>query len=124
VDNSHPERFPRHLRIVRGSEYRSLYSEGRRTQTRWFVLFSRQNGLGHHRLGITVSRKVGNAVVRNRVKRLFREVFRRSHAEIPDSFDFILNARQGCAGAGYGVLRDDFVAAATKACRGESGAGA
>jgi ribonuclease P protein component len=63
-------------------------------------------------------------VVRNRVKRLFREVFRKSHAEIPDSFDFILNARHGCAGAGYGVLRDDFVAAATKACRGESEAGA
>lgn len=121
MGSSHPERFPRHLRIVRGSEYRSIYSEGRRTQTQWFVLFSRQNKLGHHRLGITVSRKVGSSVVRNRVKRLFREVFRRSHAEIPDSFDFVVNARQACAGAGYGVLREDFLAAARKVCRGPNG---
>ncbi len=122
MDSSHPERFQRKLRIVRGSDFRSMYSEGRRIQTQWFVLFSRQNGLGHHRLGITVSRKVGNAVVRNRVKRLFREVFRRSHAEIPESFDFVVNARQGCAGAAYGVLRESFLAAARRACRGPCGA--
>jgi len=117
VVSADSERFPRRLRVLSPREYRCIYDEGRRTQTHWFVLFSRSNGLGYHRLGITVSRKVGRSVVRNRIKRLFREIFRRSRAEIPESSDFVVNARRGCAEAGYGLLRGEFLAAAQKACR-------
>lgn len=109
--------FPHTHRVVRGADYRAIYNEGNRIQGDRFVLFWRENSLDHHRLGITVSRKVGNAVVRNRIKRLFREVFRRSCAEIPHHYDFIVNARRGCDRAGYMKLREDFLALTLRKCR-------
>jgi len=117
VVSTDSEGFPRRSRVLSPKEFRLIYDEGLRTQTRWFVLFSRSNGLGYHRIGITVSRKVGRSVVRNRIKRLFREIFRRSRSEIPESSDFIVNARRGCAEGGYRVLREEFLAAAHRVCR-------
>ena len=105
------EGFPWQYRIVRGSDYRAIYDAGRKLHSESFVLFAKSNTLGHHRLGITVSRKIGSAVVRNRVKRLFRELFRRSAAEIPPSFDLVINAKRGCALAGFVKLREEFLAA-------------
>ena len=111
------EGFPRRSRVLSPKEFRLIYDEGLRTQTRWFVLFSRSNGLGYHRIGITVSRKVGRSVVRNRIKRIFREIFRRFSADIPGHFDLVVNAKQDCATARYAALRDDFLSAARKICR-------
>jgi len=117
------EGFPWHHRIVRGSEYRAVYDAGLKLHSERFVLFAKANTLGHHRLGITVSRKVGGAVVRNRVKRLFREIFRRSSAGIHPSFDIVLNAKRGCAGAGYRELRAEFLAVMGRISRPEGGNG-
>ena len=111
------EEFPHELRIVRSSDYRTLYQAGRKIHCDSFVLFSRANAMGHPRLGITVSRKIGDAVVRNRVKRLFREIFRRSVREIPEPLDIVVNAKSGCAGASYRKLSAEFLDAAHKLCR-------
>jgi len=111
------EGFPRKFRVVQTSEYRRLYREGRKTHSERFVIFSRVNTRGHHRFGVTVSRKVGGAVARNRVKRLFREIFRRSREEIPNQFDIVVNAKAGCVGAGYEELRAEFLAATKRISR-------
>jgi ribonuclease P protein component len=97
---------------VRGSDYRAIYGTGLKLNSERFVLFGRENNLDHHRLGITVSRKVGGAVVRNRVKRLFREIFRKSAADLPYHFDLVVNAKRACADASYGDLRNEFISAA------------
>jgi ribonuclease P protein component len=117
VDNKTDERFPRRQRIISSSDFRSIYQKGRRIDAGKFVLFCRPNELGYPRLGLTVSRKVGGAVIRNRVKRLFREVFRRSSARIPCHFDFVVNARQECGTAAYAELIEDFLSAARRLCR-------
>lgn len=111
------ELFPHEVRIVKSADYRMLYETGRKVPSQRFVLFGRENQTGHHRLGITVSRKVGCAVVRNRIKRLFREIFRKSSSEIPNHFDIVVNVRSGCVGAGYLELRAEFLASARKLCR-------
>jgi ribonuclease P protein component len=59
------------------------------------VVYAAANGLPHPRVGLSVSRKVGNAVVRNRWKRLLREAFRLSQPSLPVGLDFILIPRSG-----------------------------
>jgi ribonuclease P protein component len=110
------EQFPRSHRIVNTSDYRAIYARGRKVQSDSFVLFGAENALEHPRLGITVSRKVGGSVVRNRVKRLFREIFRKSWTDIPHPLDLVVNARRGCANTGYSDLRREFLSAVRRMC--------
>ncbi len=88
-----------------------MYGAGLKIHSQSFVLFGRENRLGHHRLGITVSRKVGSAAVRNRIKRLLREIFRKSVAATPNTIDLVVNAKREAAKAQYLELRDEFLAA-------------
>jgi ribonuclease P protein component len=88
-----------------------VYDAGQKFHSERFVLFGKENRLGHHRLGITVSRKVGSAVVRNRIKRLFREIFRRSIATIPNTIDLVVNAKRGSAQVRFEDLRGEFLRA-------------
>lgn len=57
------------------------------------VFYGLPNALGHHRLGLTVPRRVGNAVRRNRIKRLLREAFRLSQHELPGALDVVVVVR-------------------------------
>ena len=66
------------------------------------------NPLGRTRLGITVSSKVGGAVVRVRLRRLLREVFRRRQGELPTGLDLVLIARNAAAPANFKVLNQAF----------------
>ena len=114
MDKEKTEEFPHHVRIVRSSEYRALYKAGKKIHSERFVLFCRANNLGHPRLGITVSRKVGGAVVRNRIKRLLKEIFRRSIIQTPRQIDIVFNAKSGCAGVSYAELQVEWLAAIQK----------
>jgi ribonuclease P protein component len=117
VVNTTSEQFPHSVRIVKSADYRTIYREGRKIQSEKFVIFALQNQVGHHRLGITVSRRVGSAVIRNRVKRLFREIFRRSFGELPGQYDMVVNAKASCAGTSYVQLREELLAAVRRICR-------
>jgi ribonuclease P protein component len=88
----------REQRIRRHADYQRIQSQGQRLQTRHFVfvLANRPEGVLPEqgpRLGIVVSRKVGNAVVRNRVKRLIREAFRVTRHQFGDRVDLVVIAR-------------------------------
>ncbi len=111
------ERFPHSHRIVRSVDYKDIYEAGNKIHSEKFVLFGRENSSGYARLGITVSRKIGCASKRNRIKRLFREIFRRSSAEIPNNIDIVVNAKSGCVGAGFVELREEFIATVRRMAR-------
>ncbi len=87
-------RFSKALRIRKGKEFDRVFDEGERvSDSRMMIVFA-PNGLSHSRLGILASRKLGNAVKRNRVKRILREAFRLSREELPSGFDFVVVPRQ------------------------------
>ncbi|MFQ5850038.1 MAG: ribonuclease P protein component [Candidatus Binatia bacterium] len=89
------ESFRKRARLSRRSEFLGLSRGGRKVYTPHFIVISKANDRRVHRLGITVSAKVGKAVVRNRVKRLLREFFRRQQNSLSAHRDFLVIARKG-----------------------------
>lgn len=87
--------FPKQERLRSSSEFKSLSARGRKIHTRSFLILVLATD-GHPRLGVTVSRKVGNAVVRNRVKRYLREYFRH-HKGLFKNADYNIIARKGAS---------------------------
>ncbi|WP_458399647.1 ribonuclease P protein component [Mailhella sp.] len=76
--------WPRERRITRRAEYTACYDEGERRYTKYFVVFARgSENLGNGRLGLAVTKKCGNAVERNRIKRVLRSFFRLHQHEMP-----------------------------------------
>ena len=80
--------FARHERLRRPAEFKQVYERGARIHGRYATVFLLPNALVVGRLGITASRKLGNAVRRNRAKRLIREVFRRN--KLAPGFDVVI----------------------------------
>ena len=94
---SRSERFPKTARLRKRCQFVELSRTGSKLQSAHFVVISKSNETCESRLGITVSRRVGNAVVRNRIKRQIREFFRRHRADLTRATDFLIIARKGAA---------------------------
>jgi ribonuclease P protein component len=92
---SKPLTFPASRRMKTPAEFDSCYKRKRSASDDLLIVYACENGLEFPRLGCSVSKKVGNAVVRNRYKRLLREAFRLSQHELPTGTDFILIPRPG-----------------------------
>jgi ribonuclease P protein component len=85
-------RFPRACRLTTRRQFLTVYAEGRRVASKSFTFFGLPNSAGTCRLGITVTRKVGGAVRRNRIKRRLRDVFRRNRTQLAPGLDLVINA--------------------------------
>ncbi len=95
-----PDGYPSSARLRRRREYLAVQQEGRRRHTAHFVVIVRPAPGDGARLGITASSRVGNAVVRNRVKRVVREVFRRRRHRLA-SDDLVVIAKPGAEHLSY-----------------------
>jgi ribonuclease P protein component len=102
-----PEALPRARRIVARRDYLTAYGEGAKRHGRYVVAFARPGAQAEGRLGITVTRKVGDAVVRNLLKRRVREIYRRRAAA--SSLDVVVNVKREGAAASFAQLRDDLL---------------
>ena len=87
----------RRNRLSRSRDFDAVYRHGRSVSTRFLTLywFERDEAVGAPRLGFAVPKAVGNAVVRNRIKRQLREIVRGRLEQVPASNDYVLVVRQG-----------------------------
>jgi ribonuclease P protein component len=91
VERPRHQRFPAVLRVKRGEDFDRAYALRRRKDCGGIIVYGVRNGLPVTRLGLSVSRKVGGAVARNRMKRMLREAFRA--AVLPAGLDLVVVAR-------------------------------
>ena len=95
---SSPPPATRHLlppsrRLHTRADFAGAYDARAKRSAGPILMFSRPNGLGHPRLGTSLSRKVGNSVRRHRIKRLLREAFRLGQHELPSGYDYLIVVR-------------------------------
>ena len=98
--------FPKRERILRPGEFRELYREGTRYSVGEFLLFVKNGYEGPPRLGLSVSRRIGTATVRNRMKRYVREVFRTHKGELKRGIKMLIVARPGSEQLDFAQCRE------------------
>jgi ribonuclease P protein component len=96
------------MRLTDSPEFERVYRQGTAYRGRLFSVHAFPNEHGNPRLGLSVSRKVGNAVARNAVRRRLREVFHSCIPEISGDLDLVVSARPAAADAGFEELREEF----------------
>lgn len=89
-------------------EFRRLYQHGKSTVVPAMVIYCRRSKIGGSRLGITVSTKLGKAVVRNRIKRRLREVYRLSLPHLKPGYDVVLVGRSRALDLPFSRLLETF----------------
>ena len=94
--------------------FRRLYSTNGYADPN-MVLYARRNRLGQNRVGVTVGKKLGHAVVRNRVRRRLREVYRLNEDRFLPGYDIVVVARSRCIDADFGRLTQAYLSLAEKA---------
>lgn len=107
--------------LKKNHEFRRLYQKGVSAAGAGLVIYCRKNRLGHNRLGITASTKLGCAVVRNRARRRLREVYRLHQDQMLQGYDVVLVARRRAVDMPWGDLNQSFfrLAGKLKLLRGE-----
>ena len=109
--------FPQAVRLKSPAEFQAVYDRKRSVSDALLVIYAKENADGRTRVGLSVSKKIGNAVARNRCKRLFREAFRLSRPDLPAGVDFIMIPRNVSREPTVPELRESLVKLVRDAAR-------
>ncbi len=100
--------------LKKNYEFQRLYSRGKSAVTPYLVVYARKTKRKTNRIGITVSTKLGKAVVRNRVRRRIREIYRLAEERFTPGTEIVVVARVRAVKASYGQLEKAFLGACGK----------
>lgn len=105
-----PEALPKEKRLAKRAEFLRVYETGRKVFSRYCVVFAAGNSLAFSRFGVTATKKLGKANVRNRLKRWTREVYRQQRDPLgldQRSLDIIVNVKPNAADVAFADYRND-----------------
>ena len=108
--------FNKASRILKRSEYIALSRSGKKVHSRYFLALYKKGSTPRNRIGITVSKKVGNAVVRNRIKRYVREFYRLNRESIQGVWDINVIAKKQVASHNFKTVCSDLETLFKKIC--------
>ncbi|NLP17236.1 MAG: ribonuclease P protein component [Clostridiales bacterium] len=95
--------------IKKSEDFREVYSTGKSYANKNLVMYMKRNKSKENRLGISVSKKVGNSVIRHRITRLIRESYRLNEDSILEGLDIVVVARIGARGKNYIEIEDSLL---------------
>ena len=104
------------MRLTDSPEFERVYRQGTAYRGKLFSVHAFPNEHGTPRLGLSVSRKVGNAVTRNAVRRRLREVFHSCISGMSEDLDIVVSAKPAAAGATFEELREEFSKSLVRLC--------
>ena len=87
--------------LKKNDDFRNVYRRGKSVADKYFVMYVSENHLDINRLGISVSKKTGNSVVRHRLKRLIKESYRRNESVFNSGLDIVVIVKKSAVGIGY-----------------------
>jgi ribonuclease P protein component len=112
------ECFPKGVRIRKRAEYLEIQHSGVAVHSRLLIgIVRRAEGRAEARIGITTTKKLGSAVVRNRVRRMIREAFRRNRAALPPSTDIVVVAKRASVDVTSAAIAEDLALLGRRAAR-------
>ena len=107
-------------KIRKKQDFLFLYKEGKRYKGKYFNLVYFPNNLNFSRMAVIVSKKIGNAVTRNKIKRWMRELFRRNKGILKDHLDLLIVAKKEIQETSWPSLRENYMGAIKFICKRKS----
>lgn len=96
-------------KLTKNSEFKKVYSSGKSLADKYLVVYFLKNGMSHNRIGISVSKKLGKSVKRNRIKRLIREAYRLNQEKLSGGCDIVIIPRAGAVGSDFSVIEGSLI---------------
>ena len=100
--------------LKKNKDFQYIYRKGTSYANKYLVMYVLENGTGQNRLGISVSKKVGNSVVRHHLTRLIRESYRLNETDFDSNLDIVVVARASAKGKGFHEIESAFMHLAKK----------
>lgn len=98
------------FRVKKNKEFQDAFKKGTSFANRQFVVYSLSKpGQEHFRIGLSVSKKIGNAVTRNQIKRYVRQAFHELEQDLKNEFDYIIIARKPVADMGFHEIKNSLI---------------
>ena len=99
----------KNFRVKREKDFKAIFKDGTSFANRKFVVYQLENQQNHFRVGLSVSKKLGNAVTRNQIKRRIRHILLSVREHLADNVDFVVIARKGVEGLDYAEMEKNLL---------------
>ena len=97
------------FRVKREKDFKAIFKDGTSFANRKFVVYQLENQQNHFRVGLSVSKKLGNAVTRNQIKRRIRHILLSVREHLADNVDFVVIARKGVESLDYAEMEKNLL---------------